>query len=458
MNRQQEYESLRQELSAPVPAEEHTLTRALARNRRRKRIVRPAAGLASAFACFVLLVNFCTPVAYACAGIPFLRELAQAVTFSRSLEDAVRHEYAQPVNLVQTDGGVTAKVEYLIVDQKQVNIFFRLESEQYENLDITPTVRQADGSFAPACYGLNNYEVPNGTLQSMTVDFTEEDVPETLRLELEVRNRESWVATEEAPAGETTEDPLLSDVQEALPGAVAKFDFLLQFDPAFTAMGEKLAVGQTVTLDGQKITLTELEIYPTHLRINVEDDAGNTAWLKRLDFYIVADGKKFDKIANGITATGSTESPMMTSYRADSIYFYQADRLSIVITGAEWLAKDMETVRVDLSAGTADRMPEGAELWKVDKKGEGYMVTVRAAMRKQNAFHQVFGSSYYDASGKRYEFNRWSSGTSVEGGSEQEGYFYETFPLLRYPYSEVWLSPSYSSAWVAPQPITVVVK
>ena len=149
---------------------------------------------------------------------------------------------------------------------------------------------------------------------------------------------------------------------------------------------------------------------------------------------------------------------MMTSYRADSVYFFQADRLEIVVTGAEWLAKDMETVRVDLSSGSADRMPEGAELWSVEEKDGSYTITVRAMMRTSNRHHQIFDSTYYDTAGVEYDFYRWSSGSYADAGQTESKYFYVTFGIEDYPYTEVWLTPSYSSEWVAPTPITVNIK
>ena len=124
MNRKLEYQELLQELDKTVPELEFTLERAYAKKRRRNCIIRPLASIAATFALFVVLVNFCTPVAYACSKVPFLRNLAEAVTFSRSLSDAVENEYVQPMYLTQTVGDITASVEYLIVDQKQVNVFF----------------------------------------------------------------------------------------------------------------------------------------------------------------------------------------------------------------------------------------------------------------------------------------------------------------------------------------------
>ena len=85
MNRTEEYQALLAELDADVPGLDTTLDRAYKkRNRRRNLVLRPLAGIAACFALFVLLVNFCAPVAYACSLVPGLRELAEAVTFSRS--------------------------------------------------------------------------------------------------------------------------------------------------------------------------------------------------------------------------------------------------------------------------------------------------------------------------------------------------------------------------------------
>ena len=65
MNRNEEYKALLAQLDETPPALEYTVPRAKARLRRRHRVLRPLGSLAGFFACFVLLVNVCTPVAYA---------------------------------------------------------------------------------------------------------------------------------------------------------------------------------------------------------------------------------------------------------------------------------------------------------------------------------------------------------------------------------------------------------
>ena len=97
MNRMEEYKDLLNELenlteSIDTSEEivgravdrrlEGTLDRAVARKKRKNLVFKPLIGFAASFALFVILVNFSTTVADACSGIPVLRELAEAVTFS----------------------------------------------------------------------------------------------------------------------------------------------------------------------------------------------------------------------------------------------------------------------------------------------------------------------------------------------------------------------------------------
>jgi len=282
MNRKNEFEAMIEELNQPAPGLEATLDRAYKKKRKRttQMIVRPLAGLAACFAVFVLLVNFCAPVAYACSLVPGLRELAAAVTFSRSLTDAVENEYVQPMDLSQTDNDITAEVAYLIVDQKQVNVFYRLDSDKYESLDADPEVLNSDGVRPASCgYSSTGFGAENGELRCLSIDFVDDNVPDSLRIKLDVYTngvRHENVAPEQAV------DDIYSDDPYEEPDYLAHFDFLLEFDPKFTATGKVFPVNQTVILEGQAITITDIEVYPTHMRVDIAESADNTAWLKSM--------------------------------------------------------------------------------------------------------------------------------------------------------------------------------
>ncbi len=459
MNRKNEFEAMIEELNQPAPGLEATLDRAYKRKRKRttQMIVRPLAGLAACFVVFVLLVNFCAPVAYACSQIPGLRELAAAVTFSRSLTDAVENEYVQPMDLSQTQNDITAEVAFLIVDQKQVNVFYQLDSDKYESLDADPEVLNSDGVRPASCgYSSTGFGAENGELRCLSIDFVDDNVPDSLRIKLDVYTNG---IRHENVAPEQSVDDIYSDDPYEEPDYLAQFDFLLEFDPKFTATGKVFPVNQTVILEGQAITITDIEVYPTHMRVDIAESADNTAWLKRLDFYIETDwGMKFDPVSNGITATGSTESPSMVSYRADSTYFYEADNLKLVITGAQWLRKDMETTYLNLVTGEHGELPEGAEFDSARKQGSGWVVKFRAAYDEDKPMYQLFGHLFYDADGNEYEINQWSS---MYGDPDEEGnitFFYDEFPLLHFTEEEVWLSPHYSHNWVADDQIVIIIQ
>ena len=81
-------------------------------------------------------MNLSTPFARACGRIPLLADLAKAVSWSPSLSAAVENDYAQPLRLSQSQNGITARVEYLIVDRKQVDVFFSIRSDDYAHLDL----------------------------------------------------------------------------------------------------------------------------------------------------------------------------------------------------------------------------------------------------------------------------------------------------------------------------------
>ncbi len=460
MNRMEEYKAMIEELDQPTPGLDATLDRAYKRKSKKTRqmILRPVAGLAACFAVFVLLVNFCAPVAYACSQVPVLRELAAAVTFSRSLSDAVENEYVQPMDLSQTENEITAEVAYLIVDQKQVNVFYRLDSKKYTQLEADPKVLDIQNNRPASCsYSSNGFGLENGELRCLSIDFIDRDVPDHLKVVLNVYSNnisDKDLAPENAVEDIFDDDSIYED-----PEYMAEFEFVLEFDPKFTDAGKVFPVNQTVMLDGQAITITDIEVYPTHLRVDIAESESNTAWLKGLDFYIQTDwGMKFEPVSNGITATGSGDSPTMTSYRADSTYFYEAEHLKLVITGAKWLRKDMERTYLNLTTGESGELPEGTAFESAEKTNYGWIVTFRAEKSEDDPMYQIFGHLFYDADGNEYEINQWSSHYGEFDENGKATYFFDEFPLKNYPYEEVWLSPSFSHNWIVEDVIVITVQ
>ena len=301
-------------------------------------------------------------------------------------------------------------------------------------------------------YHLNNYDVPNGTLQSITIDFYEEDVPASLMMKLGLNEIGTDIVVVEEE-NEGFEDYVPDTDYEA------EFEFLLEFDPKFTTVSKTYSINKTIVLDGNEIIIRAIEVYPTHLRVNIEEPLENKNWLKGLEFYIKTDwGMKFEAGTGGVLSNSSMETPKRTFYYADSTYFYDANHLEIVITGATWLDKSKEKVYVNLVTGETGWLPEYVDFAKADKQEKGWKVSFDVQIQKENKIAQTFLWDYYDAEGNQYKIHSWSYMEKTGRGENGEEYYEEILTLKEYPYEEVWLSLNCTHSWEADQPMKVKVQ
>lgn len=472
MDRNQEFNAL---LGEPLPdALDGSVRRAGAKHRKSK-LGRwcgiPVASLGGIAAAFILLVNTSIPFARACGSIPFLKGFAAAVAFSPSLKAAVENNYVQVVGQEQTVNGVTMRVEYLIVDQKQVNIFFSLKSPDYSALWGDPAVLSADGNRPAGCSVSWSDADKDTGLQCVTIDFMDEHTPPALTLSCKARGSQSYTADEPMPAPSAVAD---EPTEWEEPPFVAEFSFDLRFDPSFTETGETLVLDAPLVLDGQRFTAETVEIYPSHLRLNLSSDPGNTAWLAGLDFYLEDEkDNRYEPISNGISATGSGKNSGLISYRLESSYFDRAEHLTIHITGATWLDVGREFVAVDIKNSKAlSPMPEGVELLDVTRVGDRVKVRLAAQMGGEDGTvpvrtdsYSVSSWEYRDPDGGEHHFNSMSTtgGFRVNGEFDRpdgvpEGCFAEEFYLPDYPWDTVELGMYHSRYSTFERPIEISVK
>ena len=448
MNRNVEYEVLLAELEQTPMALEGTVQRAQARQRKSRRRWRafgiPAGGLAACFAAFVLLVNLSVPFAQACGNVPVLRELARAVAWSPSLSAAVENDYVQPIGQSQTANGITATIEYVIVDRKQLNIFYTLDYDPalgplWTDYDLSPS----DGSAGDAG---GRTEQP-GELIEIKRDFVNNDVPGALDLTLSVYAEEQ----DDGPAAEeNVSDGYFDQPVWEEPDYLAELTFHLEFDPYFTAQGTLLELNQTFTLDGQTFTLQEAEIYPTHLRLTLTADPDNTAWLEGLDLYLENEhGERFERSLNGVAATGDPDGEGMGTFWLDSPFFSQGEHLTLHITGARWKDKDAPKIKLNLAEGTAENLPEGVRLLRTERQAEGWIVYMMCPLGEgSRTMNHIAAGGFWDEAGNHYEiwqfgssYGYWDAEAKEQVGEDQ--WYTEDFPLTGLEGDVAYLDPTY---------------
>jgi len=433
MDRQSEYRDLLAELDQMPEALAATVSLARTRHRkeRRKRLLAtPLTCLASSVTLFVLLVNTSLTFATACGKIPLISDLAAAVAFSPSLSAAVRNEYVQVIDLEQTANGVTMRVEYVIVDQKQVNIFYTLHSSVYANLDATLFIRGKNGetieNYTLAAFSAE--ELSSKGIRQFVIDFIDDNVPNGLELECRISDAGSPTGTGSQTAGQAGSD------------WIADFTFILDFDPEYTLQGEIITLNRYFLIDGQSLNISTVEIYPTHIRLNLNADPYNTAWLKSISFYFLNErGERFGPIVKGITVTGAADSPMTATFRLESSFFSESESLTMYISDATWLRKDMERIEVNLAKMTCIVLPEGVTWVKSERVGDDWEIAFTAPENEDGGYYDLFYMNCWDETGREYVVSE-----VMFAGSPELGKFEERFSLRGYPYDTVWLSPAFS--------------
>ena len=455
MNRMEEYEALLRQPEELPPALENTVGRARARARRRRlwrRVSAPAGSVAAVFAVFVLMVNVWTPFALACAKVPVLKELTAAVAFSPSLKAAVENDYVQYIGQSQTDNGITVNLEYLMADQGGLTLFLSITGpEEATSFMPSPEFTTPDGE------GLDGYAVLAGSVapgelsNAITVAFNgegEPQLPEALHMTCEVdayipgvTEHESWTAD-----------------------AAFTFDFPL--DQRFRGQGRTVEVDRWIDLDGNAIRIVNLELYPTHARLNLEQAPDNAEELQNLDFYLEDErGSRYEKgSASGLSALGD-------SYLFESPYFAEPDSLTLHITGAVWLEKGREFVTVDLETGQAlEPMPEGMEISAIRLDETTAQVALTAPLPPGSSetsmnFYQLGSGAYRLPDGTEAYANGLSTyvsddlwhGTPYER-PVPEGYFIEEYTMEDYPWDTIDMGLYFTRRTTFHIPVTLTIQ
>lgn len=458
-NRTEEYWTLVSELSQPPQELEGSVERARKRARRAaplRRLAAPAASLAAVAATFVLLVNVSVPFALACSGVPIVRELAAAVAFSPSLSAAVAHDYVQYIGQSQTVDGVTVNLEYAIVDPVQAVFFYSVDGGRFYTIPkLTDENGQPIGGYATSSFyaGVDQRD----GLETMVLSFTggKTSLPDrfTMDMYFQPMPEEDQASETVAPSASALEDePDELDPRED-PNTL-RFTFDIALDPARSA-GKTVEVGKWLELDGQRVLVDRLELYPTRTVVYLGEDKNNTAWLRSLKFYFTDEkGNVYDDTDGSLSASGEPGSRSFLTYYFQSFYYTRPEELTLCIEKAEWLEKGRDHVVLDLNTGACPGLPEGTEVHKVTRSGKNVSVEFHAPLERKG-FGQTFGGAYWDPRGIEHTFNQWGSGKVFDEDTGEETGTYEILYLRDYPWDTVELELSYTSVFVYDEPVRV---
>lgn len=432
-----------------IPDELETrLNRTIARAERRekrRRWLKPLIGVTGTAAAFVLLVNSSVTFALAASRVPIVRELVEAVAFDPSLKAAVAHDYVQLVGDTYTQDGVTVTIEYLIADPMNVSVFYSLSDEQGRELELVPDLFDANGNSLPVSVSFGEERIERNesekglfdtirgylgldkvqkTLYTWRLHATEEGVIQTqMQLHVEVRTQEIW---QDADMYEMDERE-----SQDTPAVLFTLDIPITIEPQFLQSGKIFPVGQTADVLGQKLTIDEIEVYPSNTRITWHTDPENDAWLTYLPFYLTdEDGNRVDGIRNGVSGTGNDRDYGGGAIWLDSAWYDTAEHLTVHLDDAAIVPKDQDTVLLQ-EDGRLIGLPDYIHQITSGPYWEENTICIQTDKGTYHTNTSAF-DGYVDADGQTDSFGSISTFVT----SEAENTFTNSYPMpqgVRYP-------------------------
>ena len=338
-------ELMKESLTVTDERTKTSLKRAKRRNLRRKLIETPALTLLVLSLSFGLLVNLSPAIALACSDIPIISTVRDFFTmgrYAKSLEEAIRHDYLQKLELSAEDHGFELFVDSVVVDERQINILYQIHSldktygDDYVYQIRSHSFKDQDGIPIYASVVTESYTGnlnDQDTLQRINIDFSDQGtkVPDYLDMHLDI-------VVYQDKEGEAINYFELD--------TAASFDLAFSLEEDQITNGKFYEIEKSLTCGDQSYTLKSLSVYPTKMELVMEADDENKCELILPKLHMEHDG---EKLYGGNFSRNERSSQITVSF--DSIWFSDICDLSIIFEGVYVQPYVCDEVSVDMSDG-----------------------------------------------------------------------------------------------------------
>ncbi|MDR6550263.1 DUF4179 domain-containing protein [Paenibacillus qinlingensis] len=336
------------------------------------------------------------------AGLPGLSGIVTLVAGDKGLQGAVRSEFVQPVDASDSHDGVTFTVQGIIADDTRLNVFFTMnmpsavDTIPYDHL----RVYDADtGEDLPVGIGFGY--AATGAHGKPRQEFLD-------RMDITLS------------AGQKMPDRVGVSFM-LMPFENQTWNAVIPIDKArFKGLKETIPLGQTVTVDGQRVLFKEATINPTSIQVEVAFDASNSMKLFGInDLRIVTDtGEElrnqgwFGKQDGGQTL------------QFESAFFSKPKHL--VLKGSRIMALDKSKLemQLDLDEQRIVQAPDDkVRIVTIDKVNDDHyslVLGVQSDLDRDHYGFTILNGEVHDAKGTEFQWGsyRTTSTSTNEGGME----------------------------------------
>ncbi|MDZ5713444.1 DUF4179 domain-containing protein [Jeotgalibacillus haloalkalitolerans] len=299
---------------------------------------------------FVMTVRVSSVMAGHIASIPGMDRIVELIRDDRGLQSAVENDYIEAIGVSRSRDGVIITIDSVIQDEQGLVIFYTVEIPEPVRdpfFAVSDLLDKNDESVdASYSTGTDLDADPESTVLTGSANFFFEDGY--------------------SPGRELTVVFGDRQNQHVFEGEI-KIPITLSAEKAET---ETYQLNKTISIEGQKLMIKEVNISPIRASVELIPDPSNEKKILAFEAMKMTDenGEEWKQSANGLTSTGDAEA--RTVY-FESSYFDMPEELSMMIGRVQAVEREHEAVTIDTDTGKVISAPDdsGITFTSIDRLG-----------------------------------------------------------------------------------------
>ncbi|WP_042144537.1 DUF4179 domain-containing protein [Paucisalibacillus sp. EB02] len=317
---------------------------------------------------FVTSIRVSPAFAAYVSNIPGMEKIVEMISDNKGMMMAIENDYYQEIGEYVEKDGLRITIDGAIADEQGIVLFYSWDSEKksipaIENVELTPQSGESFNSVS-SHYGADYGDGVLTKQGMMEFYFQTPYQAKDFLLGFEVYGEEYSIPFS---LNETVKTKIVYDVNE------------------------------TTEIDGQKIHVTTVEVYPTRVAVHVEVDPDNTKQLLEFEDLRLVDetGETWGGITNGFSASGGLSDKERIIY-LQSNYFHDPEQLFLVFKRIQAVDKDEAYLVIDTEKEQILKQPKGNKLRNLKVESGTLSLDVHA---DYEFYGNIFGETK-DADGK----------------------------------------------------------
>ncbi|GMQ59304.1 hypothetical protein AN1V17_37010 [Vallitalea sediminicola] len=316
----------------------------------------------------------------------------------RGVKQAIKNNYIQDVDISEEHDGIIVTADNIIIDGSRILIFYNIESnihrDSYKYLSsVTYNIMDENGSEIPAILEIPDYNFNLDTKKKLYSHFDmilspQIDIPSNIQLDINLK-----VATHSSKSNNKG----YSNKSVELP---YKWKMNIPIDKKiFDNKKRVYDLDKNIEIEGQKIIINKLTVYPTASLLDISFDQNNTMNILGLqDFKLVSDGEEYNNGIDGVSSSIIDGYNRVLYYESD--YFGNDKEIYIKGSGIKVIDKSKADIIVDVENNKLLKSPDdNLELEEIDNYNDSYKIILKYTDKPF-----ALASIFTDADGTIFDF------------------------------------------------------